>query len=212
MNQILHIANNNKEKTSNKKRNYKTQFILSVTLLFLTVLIYFIILHSKTSKDQTAKQIADSYSISRLYSNNPTKSKTFSQNGQNFTIIGMIEIPKIDIFYPIISESNDELLKISPCRMAGPMPNENGNLCIAGHNYDNYKFFSRLTNLNENDEIKIYNIDGTMVSYNVDEIYEVLSNDLSPLEQSDASKKQVTLITCNNFSSNYRIIVKASSS
>ena len=58
----------------------------------------------------------------------------------------MIEIPKIGIYYPIISEATDELLKISPCRIAGPMPNEDGNLCIAGHNYDNYKFFSKLKN------------------------------------------------------------------
>lgn len=214
MNQILQVIKNNHSKENDTKKNnkkitYKTQFISSIFLLFFTIISYFIIKNSKTSKEQIAKQITNSYSISKLYNNKTSENKTYSQNGQIFTVIGMIEIPKIDIYYPIISESNDELLKISPCRIAGPMPNENGNLCIAGHNYDNYKFFSQITNLTKNDEIKIYNIDGTMVSYSVYEIYEVLSNNLSPLEQSDNQKKQVTLITCNNFSSNNRIIVKA---
>ena len=122
----------------------------------------------------------------------------------------MIEIPKINVYYPIVSESNDELLKISPCRISGPMPNQDGNLCIAGHNYDNYKFFSKVSNLNNNDEIIIYDIDRNKLIYNVFEIYEVSANDLSPLENDESIKKQVTLITCNNFNSSTRIIIKAS--
>ena len=122
----------------------------------------------------------------------------------------MIEIPKINVYYPIVSESNDELLKISPCRISGPMPNQDGNLCIAGHNYDNYKFFSKLSTLNTNDEIIIYDLNGNKLIYSVFKIYEVMANDLTPLENDEAIKKQVTLITCNNFNSTTRIIIKAS--
>ena len=122
----------------------------------------------------------------------------------------MIEIPKISIYYPIISESNDELLKISPCRISGPMPNEDGNLCIAGHNYDNYKFFSKLSSLKIDDEIVIHNMDGEIFNYKVFKIYEVPANDLSPLDNIKGIKKQVTLITCNNFNSFNRIVIKAS--
>ena len=121
----------------------------------------------------------------------------------------MIEIPKIDIYYPIISESNDELLKIAPCRISGPIPNGDGNLCIAGHNYDNYKFFSKLSNLSNRDKIIIYNINGENLSYEIFNIYQVSEDDLSPLKENPSFKKQVTLITCNNINTSNRLIVQA---
>ena len=51
----------------------------------------------------------------------------------------MIEIPSIDLHYPIISEISEDNLKIAPCKFYGSMPNEIGNLCIAAHNYKNEK-------------------------------------------------------------------------
>ena len=82
----------------------------------------------------------------------------YIEEGNNFTVIGLIEIKSININYPIISKYNDDLLKIAPCRFYGPMPNEIGNLCIAGHNYNSYKFFSRLKNLSNGDIITIFDL------------------------------------------------------
>jgi len=144
-----------------------------------------------------------------LYNNKFHENSNYNNNGQNFAIIGMIEIESINIYYPIISTATDDLLKISPCRIAGPLPNENGNLCIAGHNYDNYKFFSQISSLKKNSAIKIYDLSGNFLLYYVYDIYEVSANDLTPLEQPPGSAKQLTLITCNNFNSNTRIIVTA---
>ena len=107
-----------------------------------------------------------------------------------------------------MSELSDELLKIAPCKLSGPMPNEEGNLCIAGHNYDNYKFFSKVPTLEVNDEIFICDLKGNKVLYLVYDKYEVDTQDLSPLEDSIGIKKQITLITCNNKNKN-KIIVKA---
>ena len=209
MNQILH----NKIKQSIKRTLlFRLQFYVSIVLIFITIIIYFINQQIMNSKEYTSHKIANNYNILKLY-NNSTKSTEISinQDGQNFSIIGMIEIPKINIYYPIISEATDELLKIAPCRISGPMPNEDGNLCIAGHNYDNYKFFSQITNLIKKDEIIIYSINGNKKIYKIDDIYEVNSNDLSPLNYLKNTKKQLTLITCNNFNSSSRIIIKASS-
>lgn len=213
MNQILYnkIENKSKKNKTYKKKTLKLQFLVSIVLFFLVIIIYFYNIQIRNSKEITSKQIANNYNISRLYNNGNYGSNTYTQNGQTFTVIGMIEIPKINIYYPIISESNDELLKISPCRVSGPLPNENGNLCIAGHNYDNYKFFSKVSDLRIDDEIVIYDMNGNKLSYKIFKIYEVLSSDLSPLEDSKDIKKQVTLITCNNFNSSNRIIIKASS-
>lgn len=90
-------------------------------------------------------------------SENITKDNTTTEPS---SIIGMIEIPILNIVYPILLDSTDELLRISPCRFYGPMPNQYGNLCIAGHNYDNNKFFSKINTLKKSDIITIYDING----------------------------------------------------
>ena len=156
MNQILQnkiTASSNKRKNKSKQKIFRLQFFSSIILFIIIVEIYLLNLQARNKEENTTKQIANNYNITRLYNNNSFESETYNQNGHFFTVIGMIEIPKISIYYPIISESNDELLKISPCRISGPMPNEDGNLCIAGHNYDNYKFFSKLSSLKIDDEI-----------------------------------------------------------
>lgn len=83
-----------------------------------------------------------------------------------------------------------------------------GNLCIAGHNYVDYKFFSRLNELQKNDNIKIYDLSGNMVEYFITKMYEVKYNDLSCTLQDTNGKNIITLITCNNVSGN-RLIINA---
>ena len=216
MNQILNQKNSifklkKSSQKNNKKTVFKTQFIFSVLLILTVITVFFINVHQKNSKEFTAQKISSNYNISKLYNNeNSPINNLYNQNGKSFTVIGIIEIPKINIYYPIISEINDELLKISPCRVSGPMPNEDGNLCIAGHNYNNYKFFSKLVDLDVGDEIIIHDLKSNKFTYSIFEICEVNANDLSPLSATEGTKKQVTLITCNNLKSDNRIIIKAS--
>ena len=196
------------EKQIKKKKLFKTQFIISILLLFFIIIGYLTNLQIKNSKEYLSQEITNDYNIKKLYNSDiESQFTTYKQNGLIFTVIGMIEIPKIKIYYPIISELNNELLEIAPCRISGPMPNEVGNLCIAGHNYDNYKFFSKISNLSQDDEIIIYDMSKNKISYHISRIYEVSSNDLSPLENS--TNREVTLITCNNINSSSRIIIKA---
>ena len=103
----------------------------------------------------------------------------------------------------------EEYLKISPCRFYGPLPNEIGNLCIAGHNYKNYKFFSKLNNLKINDIIKIQDVDGTVVYYSVYDKYNVNSTELDCTNQNTNGKREVTLITCDSINNSRRVVVKA---
>lgn len=121
---------------------------------------------------------------------------------------GIIEIPKINLYYPIFSYLTEDLLKIAPCKFYGNTPNVNGNICIAGHNYDNSLFFSKISTLSPNDEIYIFDNYGKQYVYLVSHIYEVADSDLSPIFNYEENEKILTLITCNNFNSN-RIILKA---
>lgn len=210
MNQILETKLNRK-----KSNLIKLRKILKFQLYFSIVLILIIgtsILYNTFKlykQEKYSNQILNNYNITKLYSNLSSEEITTSNEIiENSYVIGIIEIPKINIYYPIFSICNEELLKVSPCRFYGPVPGKVGNLCIAGHNYDNSKFFSRISNLDVNDEIIIYNNSNKKFSYYVFEIYEVKSNDLSPIYSYDNNSKQLTLITCNNLNNN-RIIVKA---
>lgn len=88
------------------------------------------------------------------------------------------------------------------------MPNQTGNLCIAGHNYVDYKFFSRLNELEKNDVITIYDLNGNHVDYSIYKIYETNSNDTTCTFQDTKGERIVTLITCNNVNGK-RLVVHA---
>ena len=45
-------------------------------------------------------------------------------NGEEFSVIGILQINSIDLKYPIISEISDYLLEIAPCKFHGPFPGE----------------------------------------------------------------------------------------
>ena len=204
MNQILENRNDKK-----KKRNVAiVQFYFSICIFLLILVSFFINWFLSNQKQDYVSDMIDTYQISRLYANNEPVFPTFNSNGQVCTVIGIISIPKINVSYPILSEYDDELLRIAPCRFYGPLPNENGNLCIAGHNYNNDKFFSKISLLKEGDYINITDYSNKTLSYTVTSSYEVEEDDLSPLDSSSSSLRQVTLVTCNN-SNNNRIVVEA---
>ena len=138
-----------------------------------------------------SEKLDEKYQTLSLYStNNTTKNSTSSSSH----IIGKITIEKINLNYSILSTCSEELLKLSPCRLCGPEPNGIGNLCIAGHNYDNGMFFSDLNN--------------NFLEYNIYDKFEVEINNTSVLNQDTNGKKELTLITCNNKKKN-RFILKA---
>lgn len=84
-----------------------------------------------------------------------------------------------------------------------------GNLCIAGHNYNNSTFFSDISTLVNGDVITIYDSSNSSYDYIVYNVYKTHSNDLECVSQNTNGSRVVTLITCDNISNNYRIIVKA---
>ena len=87
------------------------------------------------------------------------------------------------------------------------MPPNDSNLCIAGHNYDNGKFFSNLSSL-KNDELIYIESNKVKYIYSIFKIYEVEEYDLSPIYEFQNGKRQLTLVTCNNFNKK-RLIIKA---
>lgn len=138
--------------------------------------------------------------------NNPIIYKT-NARGNMYRVIATINIPKININYPVINETSDEYLKIAPTKLYGSNPNQEGNFCIVGHNFEDNSLFSNLDKLTNGDIVKIKNTSGKTEKYSVYNSYIVNRNDISCLEQNTNGKTEITLITCTN-NNNKMLIVK----
>ena len=145
-NEIAEIPYIETKKFKSKKDNYKIQFFLSSIIAALACFIFSLNLIKSHSQEKISKKLLNNYNLTTLYQTEPSSSKQLSNVP---FVIGIIKIDKIDLNYPILSQTNDDLLKVSVCRFAGPMPNEVGNLCIVGHNYIDTRFFSRLDELSK---------------------------------------------------------------
>lgn len=132
-----------------------------------------------------------------------------AKDGTEYTTVGIINIPKIDVNYPVLSKTTDELLKKSPCKFWGGEMNEVGNYCIAGHNYRNKKFFSKVPTLENGDIIELTDLaKERTIKYVVYKKYTVNPEDRSCTSQKTNGKKEITLITCTD-DNQQRVIVKA---
>lgn len=139
--------------------------------------------------------------------NTITSGKVNDSKGNEYSVVGVVNIPKINCKYPIIAETTDKLLKVSVCKFWGANPNEVGNLCIVGHNYKNSKFFSKVPSLVVGDIVEITDLSGKTLKYEAYDIYTVDPSDTRCTSQLTQGKKEVTLITCTN-DTKQRVIVK----
>lgn len=137
-----------------------------------------------------------------------------TKNGAAYTTVAVVEIPKIDITYPVIYSNDtseqtvEDLLKISVVKYWGPEANEPGNFCIVGHNYHNKRFFSKAATLENGDSIYITDTNNNTLEYKVYANYVVEPDDLRCTSQLTNGATDVTLITCT-MTGKQRTIIKA---
>lgn len=211
MNQILVTKDNNyfyKDIILSKKKIKKKYLFIFFISIIICIIILFYLLYSyfsKLNENQKTNAIKEKYQVTALYSSNNNYDSI--KLSDNISIIGLIEIPSINISYPILSNSSKDLLKISVCRFSGPLPNRNGNLCIAGHNYKNSMMFSKLYQLNIGDSIFITDLNNVKLEYIIYDKFKVKENNLECIN--DTNNIEITLITCNDNNNSERIIVKA---
>lgn len=106
-------STNNINKTTNKNFLFKILFIVSNALCFVFIIYYALFNYSISKNEKISKTLSDNFEIKTLYSSNQSYETNLSTDNY---VIGIIEINSIGISYPIISESTDENLKISPCK------------------------------------------------------------------------------------------------
>ena len=131
--------------------------------------------------------------------------------GTTYTTEAIITIPKIDITYPVLTETSDSLLEISVNRYwpkKGKIQfDEVDNYCIVGHNYRNGKMFGRLNELENGDIVEIDDLTGRTLKYEVYKKSVVDPDDTSCTSQRTNGRKELTLITCTNYGTQ-RLVVK----
>ena len=201
--------------------NNKKTKILLITILFLLI---FIITNIKIKNSESISNNNDitNECITNIYKklnineevNNVVNIKNneskvdFPQEIEGREVIGKLEISKIDLTTYILSETSKENLNKSVTKLCGPKVNGVGNLCITGHNYHNEKMFGDLKKLEKGDKIKITDMKGKAIEYQVYDIYKVYPKDVECLSQETGGEREVTLITCTTGAVK-RLIVKA---
>ena len=134
--------------------------------------------------------------------------ETIEAEYKGYKIEGIIEIPEINIKYPIINTTNEETMKLSITKFWGPEVNEIGNYTVAGHNNKDGTMFGKTKYLEIGDIIKLTNLKNETIEYEIFAIYSIDPDDVSCVESVEPGTREVTLITCTNGHKN-RLITKA---
>lgn len=134
---------------------------------------------------------------------------------EDYTVVGIIEIPKTKVKYPILEKVTKRSIEIavavqySPKIAEGtPNVNEIGNTVIIGHNYRNGLFFSNNKNLVLGDKILIKNNEGNTITYVIYNKYETTPNDTDYMIRNTDGKREISLSTCTD-DGNKRLIIWA---
>jgi sortase A len=127
------------------------------------------------------------------------------------TVIGVIQIDRIDIRIPIVEGVKDENLILAIGHYPGTgMPGAAGNVVLAGHrSYSFGQFFNRLDEMQIADPVLI-TYRGTVYRYIVYDIFEILPDESWVLTAPDnKNDKILTLITCTPvYGATHRLIVR----
>ena len=121
-----------------------------------------------------------------------------TENGETYYISSVLNIPSLEINYPVLSETSDELLNISLNKFWGPEANEVGNYVIVGHNYKNKTFFGKLPSIEMGAIVELTDMKGITIQYEVYDKYLVDPTDVACTSQLTNGKRELTLITCNS--------------
>lgn len=219
------------QKLRKKKKIYRLEFFASIILVFVFSGWYMYSKVEQNAKEAVSQEIKDQIVINDLQDattaeNKPlvvsfdddteiieetvqpvTNASYTDSNGHTYTYESILTIPKIGIEYPVLSDTDDELLKISLNKFWGGSPNSVGNYCIVGHNYKSGKMFGKLSQIYNGDKVYLKDLSGKTVEYQVYDRYIVYPEDVACTSQITNGLREMTLITCTN-QGKQRLIIK----
>lgn len=182
-------------------------------LLIIGAIIFGVIIGSEyirrvKNEDKLSAVVAQIESINTDTSEISEESKQEIIKVDGYDVEGIIEIPKINIKYPIVSTTSDEAMKVAITKFWGTNINDIGNYTMAGHNYKNGTMFGKTKYLEIGDKIKMIDLNLNTVEYEIFKIYTIDPDDVTCVESVDPNSREITLITCTNGHKN-RLVTKA---
>ena len=187
------------------------KIILVIIVITAIILAGFVIkkqIESKKVEDNTKTVLQE---IKKENKSNPEQIDVIQEIDQKigeYKVIGIINIPKIGIEYPILEKTNKESLDLSITKFWGEKINQKGNVVLAGHNRLNNTMFGKIDKLENGDIIELTDSQMITVKYQVFDKYIIDPNDIDCIFPVDENAREVTLITCSNRDKN-RLVVKA---
>lgn len=127
---------------------------------------------------------------------------------KGFVVVGTIQIPKINLKYPILEKLSPKSLKTSVVLMytAQGLNNE-GNSVIIGHNYRNGTMFSNVDKLKNGDYIYITDTTGRKVRYQIYNMYRASGSESDYIARNTNGKREISLSTCTDDSKARTIVL-----
>ena len=178
--------------------------ILIIIVILITVLLLIIKYGKNQVNEKRLSGIIDEFE--NKYNNDEEISEDIMID--DYKVIGIITIPKINLKYPILDRTDNKGMKLSITKFWGSELNEIGNVTLAGHNNRDGTMFGKTKNLEKGDIIQITDMKSRTLDYEVFDYYIIDPNDVSCVESIDGSTKEVTLITCSN-GNKKRLVTKA---
>lgn len=193
----------------NMKRKKSNKWLINI---FFISAIFGILIGIIIANYEDNNQKGENYKLEKLSTEQEVKVKKeypkeeVLQTYKGYSVCARLEIPKVSLTTPILSEYSKKALDVSATKFWGAEPNTEGNFCVAGHNAKN--LFRKIKKLNLGDSLFIIDKLVGKVEYEVFKIDTVSPKDVTCLDALTTGEKEVTFITCTN-DSQKRYIVKA---
>lgn len=181
--------------------------LVILVIAFISIVLNIIIKYTKhRSNEEQLQDVVKEFKNELDTSDEETKEIKLEYNGYN--VVGVINIPKLGIEFPILDITNDDSMKVSVTKFWGNNVNDIGNFTIVGHNNLDGTMFSNTKKLKIGDEIILTDLSGETLKYKIFDKYIIEPNDVSCTESVNKDQREVTLITCTNGRKN-RLVIKA---
>lgn len=182
--------------------------ILIVIAIVLTAMVVKKNIDSSKTEKRTQEVLAEIKNTKSIDSDQIDVIQEIDAEIEGYKVVGIINIPKINIEYPILEKTDKTSLNLSITKFWGEKINQKGNVVLAGHNNLNNKMFGKINKLENGDIIELTDNQMVTIKYQVFKTYVIDPNDITCILPEDENSREVTLITCTNGNKD-RLVVKA---
>ena len=144
----------------------------------------------RTESEDGAKEATKRLTINHFFAEIPRDREMPTKKLNGNLYIGVLDVDSLELSLPVMDYWDYDRLKVSPCRFAGNVYQDN--LVICAHNYAHH--FTPLKYVPLGTEIKFTDMEGTTFRYAVSSFETIGPNDVEGMVNGDWD---LTLFTCN---------------